>query len=93
VTADSTVGGLIPYKNAQALWAYYLGIFALIPCIGIPAIVYSAQVVGKVQAGDIQGAIEASNKAKMRAWISFGVGLVGGVIYGIIVVIGTIAGG
>lgn len=30
------MGGLIPYKNSQALWAYYLGIFALIPCIGIP---------------------------------------------------------
>ena len=33
---DSTMGGLIPYKNARALWAYYLGIFSLIPCAGIP---------------------------------------------------------
>ena len=33
---DSTMGGLIPYKNAYALWAYYLGIFSLIPCLGIP---------------------------------------------------------
>ena len=33
---DSTMGGLIPYKNAKALWAYYLGIFSLIPCIGVP---------------------------------------------------------
>lgn len=33
---DNTMGGLIPFKNAQALWAYYLGIFSLIPCIGIP---------------------------------------------------------
>ena len=36
VPDDSTMGGLIPYKNAQALWAYYLGIFSLIPCAGIP---------------------------------------------------------
>lgn len=36
VSDDSTMGGLIPYKNAQALWAYYLGIFSLLPCIGIP---------------------------------------------------------
>lgn len=36
VSDDSTMGGLIPYKNAQALWAYYLGIFSLIPCVGIP---------------------------------------------------------
>jgi hypothetical protein len=33
---DNTMGGLIPYKNAQSLWAYYLGVFALIPCVGIP---------------------------------------------------------
>lgn len=36
VSDDSTLGGLIPYKNPQALWAYYLGIFSLIPCLGIP---------------------------------------------------------
>ncbi len=33
---DSTMGGLIPYKNARALWAYYLGVFSLIPFIGVP---------------------------------------------------------
>ncbi len=32
--ADAT-GGLIPYKNAKALTAYYLGVFSLIPCLGI----------------------------------------------------------
>ena len=31
---DST-GGLIPYKNGKALAAYYCGVFALIPCIGL----------------------------------------------------------
>jgi hypothetical protein len=36
VTDDSTMGGLIPYKNARALWAYYFGVFSFIPCIGIP---------------------------------------------------------
>ena len=29
-------GGIIPYKNPKALLAYYLGIFSLIPVIGIP---------------------------------------------------------
>lgn len=48
---------------------------------GIPAIVYSSQVNGKVQAGDTAGAIEASNKAKMWAWISFGLGALFGVLY------------
>jgi hypothetical protein len=36
VTDDNTLGGLIPYKNVQGLWAYYLGIFSLIPVFGIP---------------------------------------------------------
>jgi DNA-directed RNA polymerase subunit RPC12/RpoP len=35
VVEDGTVGGLIPYKNPKALWAYYLGLFSLIPCFGI----------------------------------------------------------
>jgi hypothetical protein len=32
---DST-GGLIPYKNPHALIAYYLGLFSLAPCVGLP---------------------------------------------------------
>ena len=32
---DST-GGLIPYKNPHALIAYYLGIAALFPLVGVP---------------------------------------------------------
>ncbi len=32
---DAT-GGLIPYKNPHALIAYYLGIVALLPLIGLP---------------------------------------------------------
>ncbi|MDB6112163.1 MAG: Interferon-induced transrane protein [Pedosphaera sp.] len=47
---------------------------------GIVAIVYAAQVNGKLQAGDYAGAVEASRKAKMWCWIAFGVGLVTGVI-------------
>jgi hypothetical protein len=31
---DAT-GGLIPYKNPQALISYYCGVFALIPCLGL----------------------------------------------------------
>ena len=32
---DGTLGGLIPYKNSSALIAYYLGVFSIIPCLGI----------------------------------------------------------
>lgn len=34
VQGDST-GGIIPYKNPQALTAYYLGVFSLIPLLGL----------------------------------------------------------
>jgi hypothetical protein len=43
--------------------------------LGIPAIVFAAQVNGKLQAGDIAGAQAASRNAKMWCWIAFGVGL------------------
>jgi len=44
--------------------------------LGIPAIVFAAQVNSKVQSGDIQGALESSRKAQMWSWWGFGVGLV-----------------
>lgn len=36
VVSDGTLGGLIPVKNSSALIGYYLGVFSLIPCAGIP---------------------------------------------------------
>jgi hypothetical protein len=35
VVVDDSIGALIPARNPKALWAYYLGVFSLIPCIGI----------------------------------------------------------
>jgi hypothetical protein len=58
---------------------------------GIVAIVYAAQVNGKVQAGDIAGAQEASKNAKMWCWISAGLGLGIGVIWGILAAIGALS--
>ncbi|HEV2402337.1 MAG TPA: CD225/dispanin family protein [Candidatus Sulfotelmatobacter sp.] len=42
---------------------------------GIPAIIYAAQVNGKLLAGDYAGAQAASKNAKIWCWVSFGVGL------------------
>ena len=42
---------------------------------GIPAIVYAAGVAGKIAAGDLDGAREASRKARLWAWIGFGSGI------------------
>jgi hypothetical protein len=35
VTEGDATGGVIPYKNGPALIAYYLGVFSVLPCIGI----------------------------------------------------------
>ena len=54
---------------------------------GIPAIVFAAQVNGKLGKGDYNGALESSRKAKMWSWIAFGAGLAVILIYIIILVI------
>lgn len=77
----------IPNYLAQSI---LVTLFCCLP-FGIAAIVYAAQVNTKIQAGDIQGALAASKKAKMWGWISFGIGLAGGIIYAVIVGLGEAA--
>jgi predicted RNA-binding Zn-ribbon protein involved in translation (DUF1610 family) len=75
----------IPNYLAQAI---IVTLFCCLP-FGIPAIVFASQVNNKIAFGDIQGAIRASNQAKMWSWISFGVGLGWIVVYiGLVVVAG-----
>jgi hypothetical protein len=56
------------------VFAILATVFCCLPA-GIPAIVFAAQVNGKLQAGDIAGAQAASRNAKTWCWVSFGVGL------------------
>lgn len=56
---------------------------------GIPAIIFAAQVNGKLTAGDVAGAQEASRKAKLWCWIGFGLGLLGNIIGGLIYGLGA----
>lgn len=44
--------------------------------LGIISIIFAAQVNGKVTAGDITGALDASKKAKMFSYIFIGLGVV-----------------
>lgn len=60
-------------------------LFCCLPA-GIVAIVYAAQVGGKLSSGDYAGALAASKNAKTWSWVSFGVGLGVGLIYLIIVI-------
>lgn len=69
--APGMPAGQIPNYLVQAI---LVTILCCLP-FGIPAIVFAAQVNGKVQAGDVQGAMDASKKAKMWCWIAFGCGL------------------
>jgi len=57
-----------------------ISLFCCTP-LAIVAVIFAAQVNGKVAAGDIQGAMDASKKAKLFSYISIGLGLGLGVIY------------
>jgi uncharacterized membrane protein YvbJ len=83
--------GIIQTPNVYVPNYLVFAILSTVLCClptGIPAIVYAAQVNGKLQLGDIAGAQAASNNAKMWCWISFGLGLAFCFIYGIIVAAG-----
>ncbi len=67
------------------VWAILVTLFCFLPT-GIVAIVYASQVSSKLQAGDIAGAREASNKAKMWTIIS----AVAGVVLAIALVAGSV---
>jgi uncharacterized membrane protein YvbJ len=69
--------------------AILVTIFCCLP-FGIVAIVFAAQVNGKLQAGDINGAMESSRKAKMWCWLGFGIGLGIGLLYLALMVFGII---
>ena len=57
--------------------------------LAIVAIIFAAQVNGKVAAGDMQGAMDASKKAKLFSYISIGLGLGLGLIYVILMALGV----
>lgn len=62
--------GSVPNHLVMAI---LVTIFCCLP-FGIVAIVYAAQVNGKLQSGDYAGAQEASKKAKTFSWVPSAVG-------------------
>ncbi len=72
---DAT-GGLIPYKNGPALIAYYLGVFSIIPCVGIP-LGAAAIVLG------ILGLKKAARQPEVRGQVHAWVGIVLGGLFGL----------
>src|SRR5258708_17763124 len=60
-----------------------ISIFCCWP-LAIPAIIFATQVNGKLAAGDTAGAEDASKKAKMFSFIAIGLGVLGILVYVII---------
>ncbi len=76
-------GVRVPNYLAQAILCT---LFCCLP-FGIVSIVYAASVNGKLAAGDISGAMQASRMARTWCWVSFGCGFAVILIYVIIFVI------
>jgi hypothetical protein len=69
-----------PNVPNHLVWAILATLFCCLPG-GIVAIVYAAQVDGKVAAGDIAGAEASSASAKTWCMVSAGAGVVVFVLY------------
>jgi len=82
--AGGSTSGTVPNYLVPAI----ISIFCCWP-LAIPAIIFATQVNGKVAAGDIAGAQDASKKAKMFSFIAIGLGLVLILIYVIMMILGV----
>lgn len=80
---DSGVATLIPYKNPKALIAYYLGVFSLIPILGL-FLGITAFILG------LQGLKFArthpGSRGKAHAWVGIIAGGFFGLLYLVVVV-------
>jgi hypothetical protein len=80
----------VPNYLVQAI---LVTLFCCLPA-GVVAIVFAAQVNGKLEAGDIAGARSASRNAKLWSWVSLGIGVAVILLYiFLIVVLGVFSAG
>jgi hypothetical protein len=78
-TSYAGVGGVQPVVP-NYLWQSIVVTACCCLPFGIAAIVFAAQVNSKLAAGDVQGAVESSRKAKMWCWIAFGLGIISNLV-------------
>ncbi len=88
--APVTPGGAKPNIPNYLVQSILVTIFCCWP-LGIPAIIFAAQVNSKLAQNDIAGAMESSRKAKMFCWIALGLGCVVAVIYVILFAVGALS--
>lgn len=82
--------GAPPKPSNYLVPAILVTLFCCLP-FGIAAIIFAAQVDGKHAAGDFAGAQKSSDNAKMWTWIAFGVGLVMGLFWFVMIAMGALA--
>ena len=76
-----------PHVPNYLVQAILVTIFCCLPS-GIVSIVYAAQVNGKIASGDVKEAMRSSERAKLWAWASLGIGIA---IYAIFVILPVLA--
>ena len=74
--AGDFVESLVPYKNSRALLSYYLGLFSIIPILGL-ALGVAAVVLGILGLRCVKQHPEA--RGKVHAWV----GLITGLCFGL----------
>jgi hypothetical protein len=87
-TDGDGTGGLIPYKNPSALIAYYLGIFGLLPIIGIllaiPAVILGFK-------GLSHRKVNPAAKGAVHAWVGISLGTLS-ILYNSLIIFALVAG-
>jgi hypothetical protein len=92
IAGDSSSPATPPVSISNNLvWAILATLFCCLPT-GIVAIVYAAQVDGKVSAGDLAGARDSARNAATWSWVSLGLGVVFVLGYIALVVLGVAIG-
>ena len=81
---DTIISRVVPYKNTQALAAYYCAVFALIPCVGV-ILGYIALVLGILGLKYAKAHPEAHGK--VHAWIGVILGGLCGIGYTLLIAI------
>src|SRR3954468_23973240 len=90
VPQQGYTGEPIPNYLWQSIVCTVLGLMCCLSLpFGIVAIVFSTQVNSKLAYGDIVGAKDSSNKAKIFCWVSIGIFGVIGIVYMLFLILGV----
>lgn len=82
--AGDSTGGIIPYKNPNALVAYYLGIFSLIPGLGL-FLGIAAFILGLL--GLRHARQHPETKGTVHAWIGIVMGGLCALAWGAVIIL------